>query len=79
MIREVQILEELTGIVGIPQVLDYGVSKSGAECFLVLEWIDGKTVADHYQAAVSIDDSARIVLNLSPNTSRVPQTWRCPP
>lgn len=64
MVREVDILQELDGVPGVPRLLDYDVSKSGSEPFIVVKWIDGKTLADCYQAPLSIDWSSRITLKL---------------
>lgn len=64
MVREVEILEKLEGIFGIPRVLDHNISTAEEEPFVVIEWIDGIPLSEHFTSTVSIDESAEIALKL---------------
>ena len=65
MVREAQILKQLAGISGVPQLLDQNVSVPKDEAFfIVLEWIDGAPLSEHFRGTVPIDESAEIALKL---------------
>jgi len=65
--REVIILQRLGGVPGIPVVLDHNTANHGtkiAPLYVVLEFIDGVSLSEHFQSALSIDDSVRITIQL---------------
>jgi serine/threonine protein kinase len=64
MVREVEILGKLEGVSEIPKVLDHNIFTSGEEPFVVLEWIDGWPLSEHFSDTVSIEKSAEIALKL---------------
>jgi serine/threonine protein kinase len=65
MVREAQILKLLAGIFGVPQLLDHNVSAPEDEAFfIVLEWIDGAPLSEHFRGTVPIDECAEIALKL---------------
>jgi len=64
MVREVEILEKLKCVSGIPKVLGHSISAAEEEPFVVLEWIDGIPLPGHFTETVSIDESAETTLTL---------------
>jgi serine/threonine protein kinase len=64
MVREVEILGKLKDVPGISKVLNQNISAGEEEQFIVLEWIDGRSLSDQFTNAVSIGESAEIALKL---------------